>query len=270
MIKFNGITEDQDRWHQTYLGVIQSLIRQTPAKHSFSAEEMQDIIEHATHVSDESIARLNARRPIDDSDDTLTIDDPCGEIILPKTSVPIINNTPVIMQKKAVGCIVDWSQVPKGYDFVAVDADESIWAYANKPVYDYDQNRWCCDESEKYIQVVSTVLTYVGDINYNTAVFQRPMSQKPSLKYRDEPYRHHTEFGTVSIYWSEIPENFKYVAIDKEGSVTAFTKMPIISFNGGGVWLNGGNSDFKDIQDHVSYDLSVRWDNGYFTRPDGY
>ena len=133
------------------------------------------------------------------------------------------------------------NDIPKGYNWAAVDPDGVAYAYKNLPRLSFDYASWQHEEGSDFIAI--------GD-NYDLTYWNK------SLVSANKDYKVFFDDLTVE----DIPEGYNYIAIDSFASIYAFIEKPLMRYDH---WEKVGNEAYKQIGVHVG---EFDWRNSLVSR----
>lgn len=106
--------------------------------------------------------------------------------------------------------IIDWSKVPTKFKFAAKDPSGQIFVFENKPVMSTIYRSWQNTGKGSYGRAGKCHNT---TISWTSSLIERP---------KDE------ENLSMNIDWSKVPENFNYIAKDRNCRVYSYMDKPYI------------------------------------------
>lgn len=141
----------------------------------------------------------------------------------------------------------DWSEVPVGFDHAAVDSDGRGWVYAKEP---------------ERIQAVWTAgwLEAVKDLGAVTMpsgmTWKESYCKRPLVKPVDD-------LAFLRLSWVDVPEQYNFVAADKNGQVWAYMLPPRCSEESIWVSRNEANKNIAQREPNTFGD----WEESLRIRP---
>ena len=69
--------------------------------------------------------------------------------------------------------LYNWNDVPSKFNFIALDADDELWAYESKPKEPSNDGIWISDSDSDDLLLCNSILSYKS-ISYIDSLEERP------------------------------------------------------------------------------------------------
>lgn len=172
------------------------------------------------------------------------------KIITLEISKKVVTPTPITIPDGV------WDIIDERYTYIAMNKNNDFIAFEKLPVIDENDNRWKKDNGySDYCFSDDWVNIDVKEINWRMSLTKRPYDCK----------RYANGYLNSDI-WKIIDERFKYMAIDKDGSIFVYENKPRINYVHNHWVCEGGGVEIEEDIFDIDTD-NIYWENSLIRRP---